>query len=96
VPESRYRLLLERERPDEDDRPPPCEARPPLAEIARCFSGLIAANPRLLRPELLLLLLRPPRLLEPLLLRAIVTLLFERRAFPATAGVRKKTGDCCP
>jgi hypothetical protein len=42
-----------------------------LAEIARCFSALIAANPRLLLlPELLL-----PRRLVPLLLRAIVTLL---------------------
>jgi hypothetical protein len=34
-------------------RPPPWLALPPLLAISRCFSALIAANPRFEPPELL-------------------------------------------
>jgi hypothetical protein len=35
-------------------RPPPWLALPPMLAISRCFSALIAANPRFEPPELLL------------------------------------------
>ena len=50
----------------EELRPPPCEARPPLAEILLLCSGLIAANPLLDEPRDELPEEEPPELRPPL------------------------------